>query len=490
MPSGEQAPRAEPPPPRPPPSLRGLLWLAPAPALGAFLLRAASDNLHSAEESTAGDRILLGLRTFWGEGPAWIDGVRQPLRWSPDPNFPLGTGLLFAVPHAYGWDPELFTRNLSLLAAVLASLAAAHLAHRLWGGAAALAGLALWGVPAFLRGAVVTGEETITTLFLLLGVLGLTGPRTARSVLPAALCFGATAAFRLDFLPVAAGAALLGALTVGGRLGLLWALLTGLPAAMHLVIASIVGGRWFGFAATAHHQAQAMSRSWLDWSPLALPRALLDQLGLPMLAVAGWGAFVALRRGPPAQVFLAVTGALLLLDELLVVTGVMQARFARYTVPLQCLLVIVATAAVGARPPRERRLLSVGALLVAVLLALWLMRGAVAGVRVAASARHPAGLRQVAAWLAVHDGQGPVLTSGMHPELAVWSGLGSAAIHPAGPVAHRGELQDRLLQTRATTLVLMPGDDATRAAEGGVEGCDPLAVFGVVRVLRCGAGAE
>jgi hypothetical protein len=132
-------------------------------ALPCFLL---SDNLHGLHESTAMNRLTLGLRTFYPGPPG------APMGFAPDPNFPLGSALLFSVPFHLGLPPVAFGRLWALGAALGCTLLAARLLLPIAGrGGAWWGALALWSVPAFVRGAVVSGEESTATALLLGGLL-------------------------------------------------------------------------------------------------------------------------------------------------------------------------------------------------------------------------------------------------------------------------------------------------------------------------------
>ncbi|MCO4773967.1 MAG: glycosyltransferase family 39 protein, partial [Deltaproteobacteria bacterium] len=121
-----------------------------------------SDNLHSLAESTSFDRLMLGLRWLEPQGSRW------------DPNFPLGTAVLMAIPHALGLDPVAWGRGLSLLCAAGAGAVLFALVRRAAGDLAAGAAVAgMWWVPAVTRGAVVTGEEAPYLLCLLLALYGM-----------------------------------------------------------------------------------------------------------------------------------------------------------------------------------------------------------------------------------------------------------------------------------------------------------------------------
>ena len=149
--------------------LSGVSWALLVAALLAVLAPsfARSDNVHSVRETVAFDRIALSLRTFWAEQSP-PEGPSLPTSIRPDPNFPLGTSVLFALPYSLGLDPVLGSRIITLFAALLAALALGSLvAAGADTTAGVLAAAAIWGVPAFTRNAVVTGEAAPYTAVLL-----------------------------------------------------------------------------------------------------------------------------------------------------------------------------------------------------------------------------------------------------------------------------------------------------------------------------------
>ena len=103
--------------------IEGLAWVLVAVALLGVVAPAfvQSDNVHSDLETVAYDRIALSLRTFWAD-QASPDGPSLPTSFRVDPNFPLGTAALFALPYGLGLDPVFGSRLLTLFSALLAAL--------------------------------------------------------------------------------------------------------------------------------------------------------------------------------------------------------------------------------------------------------------------------------------------------------------------------------------------------------------------------------
>lgn len=436
----------------------------------------ASDNVHSAEESAASDRLYLAFRTFWGEGPSHIAGALQPLGWTPDPNYALGTPFLFLPAHLLPGDPTTWARAFAFAAAVVASLAASRLGGRLLGPIGTAAGLLLWGVPAFLRGAVVSGEEAFAAATVLVG-LGLLARNvddpTLRgpSLVVGASLTGAAALLRLDALPLALGLAALGAVALRGRRGAIWLALCALPVIVHLGVAASVSGDPFAFADSIGHQAQAVAHSGEDFGGSALWKGWLAELGWGGLGLTGLGIAVLWRRpGSPRLVAAAITLALAV-DAGLVLMGVMQPRFARYFVPAFSLASLAWPAAVVQLAPYLPR--AARTALPALCGLLFAVFGGLRARDQSRTARLPEGLLPACRWLRNQE-PGTVVVSGQHPEFAVRLGWGGGAIHPAGPVQDRTGLVRVLTERGARWVVLLPDDDATRVAHPRPANCEQV----------------
>jgi hypothetical protein len=462
-----------------------------------------SDNVHAIEESVAFDRLLLGLRTFWPEGRGDAPGTdglppfpANLRRWALDPNFPLGTAFVFGLPHALGVDPVTWGRLHSLAWAMAAALAwGASLARA--GGAAvgALGGAAVFTIPAFTRGAVVSGEEApyaglyaVSTWLLLRardawnsGEAAAAG-RARRSALLAALAGSATVLFRLDALTLLPGLALAGLLALGRRRGLLFGAALGLGGLLHLGVSWRVYGDPLNFAHNAARVTRDTASPGGDFHWARLPEIVAWQaagpLGPALLALAALGVVALLRRDPaepaePAGWTQGVGPVLALLslwlacaDEWIVVRGSMQPRLVRYLVPMLMPLPGLAILGAAAWVPGPRRRLALGAALAV------FGTAAAAGVprawADAAAIRLPDGLEEAcrAAGEAARASGVSVVVSGWHPECTLFSRLPPGRIQPiVGP--RRGppdalQLRAEIERRRADLLVAVEPDAVAR----------------------------
>ena len=309
--------------------------------LGAVVLPAfvASDNLHAVVESTSYDRLVLGLRTLRPSG-----GIP---RW--DPHFPLGTAVVMAVPWGVGLDPVGFSRGLSFMAALVAALGVFALLRRAAGPLAGAAGAAaIWLVPSFTRGAIVTGEEAIYTALVVFAALALARGHGAQRPLPwmfaSLLAINGTVLFRLDAMTLVPLFALLGLAAFGPRRGAIHGALCFLTTALHIAVSAWVTGDPLGFARVASMNIRRNASGFDALGPAVLPANLAAELGgWPVLVAALLGAVVLLRR-PRERAAGRVLGILLvgvlLIDLVLTMAGAMEARTMRYLVPALVLCVV------------------------------------------------------------------------------------------------------------------------------------------------------
>jgi hypothetical protein len=372
-----------------------------------------SDNVHAFEESTAFDRLALARRTFWYSPGA---SLWSPSTWRLDPNFPLGTAFVFgALPQH---DLVAWARLHSAVWAVFSTVVGWRLLCPLTGPiVAGIGAAAFWTVPAFARGAVVSGEEAPFTALLLLALLGLLRPGWRWAVV-ACLAANATVLWRIDAMAVLPGFAVVAVLAWGWRRGLLWSLASGLTSLLHFAVSGEVNGDWLAFA----RQAQAVTRSTsIDSSSDTLTEILAliagGVGGTPALAVAALGILSLLWKG-------GMTGRAIALLTLWLATvygavgwlGVLQIEFLRYLVPLLVLIVAAAPCVVLTGP---RRTVVPLTLLLAVGLGVQLHQSAVASTRQAAVARVPDGLEGAAHWLAMCAGGERTLSTSHLAELLV-----------------------------------------------------------------------
>ncbi len=379
----------------------------------------ASDNLHATLESTSYDRLLLGLRTF--------DPAPGIPRW--DAHFPLGTAALMSVPWALGLDPVLFGRVVSMVGALVAALALFALLRRAAGPVAAAAGAAaVWFVPAFTRGAVVTGEEAPCTALLLLAALALVKGYGSvdknRWMFASLLAVNGMVLFRLDAMTLVPLFALLGFAAWTPRRGALFAVgCFGTTAGQMLLSARTLGDP-IEFARVASLNIRRNTRGFDVLGPDVLPVNLASELGgWPILAGALLGLGVLLRgrdgERPAARTLGVLLGGTLLADLVLTMLGAMEARTTRYLVPLLTLCVGGNAALVGMLTRRGQW---AGAAVGLGLGALLLGQGFEVR-RQALEERLPEGLVETAQWLGANAGSGRVLVGEQHPTIVVESGL-------------------------------------------------------------------
>lgn len=440
------------------PLLLVLLVLVPA-----FL---GSDNLHARVESTSFDRLMLGLR--------WLNPV--PHRW--DPNFPLGTALLMAVPHALGLDPVLWGRLLSLGAAGVAAVLLFALVRRAAGEAAgAVAAAAIWLIPAVTRGAVVTGEEAPYLALLLAGLLALVRAASGgwRWLLLSALAANATVLLRLDAMTVVPLFGLLGVWLLGVRRGALLGVLSLGTTLLHMAVSWRMSGDPIGFARVASFNIQRNADGFDVLGPGLLPLNLVGELGWAVLGIAGFGGVWLWKAATPAARALGAAWVWLFVVDLgLTMVGAMEARTMRYLVPL--LVLTTAVAAVGAtrdgmpRPERWpwlRWMLPVG-------LALSLLSNVPEIRRQTREERLPDGLADAARWLGAHDEGRPAVVGEEHPTFVVLGGLDhvtTGVLPPGSPDDNRATVvRETVDGAGATWLVEVssnPPRDAIEAAFPG-----------------------
>lgn len=379
----------------------------------------ASDNLHAVVESTSYDRLMLGLRT--------LEPAPGTPRW--DAHFPLGTAALMAVPWSTGLDPVGFGRVVSLLSALVAALALFALLRRAAGPAAAAAGAAcIWLVPAFTRGAVVTGEEAICTALMLLAALALVRGHAAEHkagwMVASLLAINGMVLFRLDAMTLVPLFALLGFAAWGRRWGAAHGLACFASTIGHVWISAATIGDPIGFARVASMNIRRNADGFDALGPDVLPVNLAAELGgWPVLVGALLGLAVLLRgrdgERPAARTLGVLLGGTLVIDLALTMSGAMEARTMRYLVPLLALGVAGNAALVGMLLGRSRW---VGAAIGVGIAAL--LVGQVPEIRrQAAEERLPVGLVETAGWLGEHAGAGRVLVGEQHPTFVVESGL-------------------------------------------------------------------
>jgi len=496
---------------RGPAELRPSLLIAGLIALVAALwiaCLALSDNIHSLTESTAYDRLVLAQRTFWVH-----DHSLPWPRW--DPNFPLGTAVLFALPQLVGLDPVLFGRLHSLLWACAAALTLAALVRRsLPQLPAALVVLVLAGVPAFVRGAVVSGEEATATALLLLGLLGLlagieddseaavVARRRSRAWLVASvLAVSGTVLFRLDLMLAVPGFMLAGIWLLRGRAGLAYAAGCCSSTLLHLALAwHVQGGSPLAFVRAAHTTTARSADGFAgDGGAFAMVGTLAPQLGGPWL---GWlalilvfGAAAALLRGSqsrPARLLAIAWLWLLVAYQSAALAGILEVRSARYLVPLlalSCPLLVHGAALLagrlGARPARA---------IVALLAALMFCLGGITALGEARSARLPDGLLDCSLWLGEKAEDGRVLVAERHPVVVLHSGLPyeqTDVLPGSGPQAlNAGQLIQALQERRARWLLAFPGQPPSAVLSDPAVGLETRKQCSRLQVLEWTGGSS
>lgn len=455
--------------------LSGLSWALLVAALLAVLAPsfARSDNVHSVRETVAFDRIALSLRTFWAEQSP-PEGPSLPTSIRPDPNFPLGTSVLFALPYSLGLDPVLGSRLITLFAALLAALALGCLVAALADTTAGvLAAAAIWGVPAFTRSAVVTGEAAPYTAALL-GSAALLAwerkkgrPRRSRLLL-AGLLLGMAVLFRLDAFALAPVWIVAVAMVFGLASAAIFSA-SALPFfACHLLVSWQIYGSPVAFARSAARVTQHNAAP-NDLPLLLLLQALNEQLTLPLVVVAtlaGCLALVAFLRGGDHRRSATVFAGILLAGTVaayVVMTGsgAMEPRLQRYLVPLFALAL---GAALSFAWGRESALFRRGLVLAYVLFLL--VSGREQALREARELVLPAALPEIASWLVEEYPGSQVRVSGYHPEMVVLSGLPETIIKPL-PRGADGVLDVEVLarQRKAVGPLLVAFDGDPLAAQ-------------------------
>ena len=428
----------------------GLAWALLVLALVAIVGPAFlhSDNVNADQETVAYDRIALSLRTFWADQPR-PEGLSLPSSYRPDPNFPLGTAALFALPYSLGIDPVLGSRLLTLSFALLAALALGLLVAACADGrAGVLAAAAIWAVPAFTRNAIVSGEAAPYTAALmgsaavLAWELRRTTPRRGRLLLAGAL-LGCSVLFRLDAFALAPVWIVAAALLFGRRAAGLVILGVSPPFLLHLYVSLTCSDSAFGFAATATRVTRQHLPSG-DEPLLRLIEAAASQLSAPvtLLAVFAAGVFATgvLRRDRRAHEPRLLVGLLLAgtiaAYMVMVSARSMDPTLHRYLVPLFALSLVSALLLAWGRDlsrfSRVRRwllMMAVCALLV---------RGGAQSRAAASEVRLPESLPELAAWIGQLHPQPMVRVSGFHPELVVLSGRSERRIQPLHRDAHGG----------------------------------------------------
>jgi hypothetical protein len=414
--------RAPDPPPSPWPRRVALAALATPVLVLVVPLFVASDNVHSVEESTAFVRLVLPLFALQGGG-FW-----------PDPNFPLGTCSVFALPHLLGLDPVLFGRLHALGWATVATVVAARLFGRFLGPLrGALAGASLWVVPAFVRGAVVSGEEAPCAALLLIGLAGLVAVSegsagrsaggTWRLTIVSGLAAGSVVLFRLDALVVVPLLALLALPLLGLRRGLAFGAAASLAPALHLVHSARVYGDPLHFARQVMVVARA-SRGDAVTDAGGVPIQLMGELGFVVAPLAALGAIVLWRRGGPGRAVVAMACGATLAWWLMGAAGAFEPRFVRYLVPALVLWPPLAVAGASALLERfaatgGRR----GTVAIALLVGLLLFGCGVRAWGDAREARLRPGVREVAAWLAEEGPRERILFDRASDEILILAGL-------------------------------------------------------------------
>jgi len=431
-----------------------------------------SDNIHSDRETVAYDRIALSLRTFWAEERR-PEGVSLPTSIRPDPNFPLGTAVLFALPYSLGLDPVLGSRLLTLFAALLAALALGSMVSAVAGrSAGVLAAAAIWGVPAFTRSAVVTGEAAPYTAALLGSAAVLVWERKQERPRPwrlllAGLLLGVTVLFRLDAFALAPVWLVATAMIFGLAAAAIVAA-AALPFfACHALLSWHIQGSPVAFARIAarvtQHNAAPNDPSWYG-----LLQALNEQLSLPLAVVAALAASLAvvavLRRGEQRRSG-TLFGGLLLAGTLaayalMTGSGVMEPRLHRYLVPLFTLALGAGLSLAWGRGPSLLR-----RALVLVWVVYLLGSGRDRALQDAQELLLPEGIVELASWIAEDHPETQVRVSGYHPELVVLSGVPETIIQPM-PRGEGGTLSlEKLARERSAPsgqlLVAFDGDPLT-----------------------------
>lgn len=391
--------------------------------------------MHSLVESVAGHRLTLGA-TLLAPDPRLAPGP-VPALPGLDPNFPLGTAAVFHLPFALGLDPVLFGKVHSLAWLLVATGCVVALLKPVVGPAvAALAATALWGIPAVVRGGMISGEEAPCAGLLLLGLLALraaatdgpAGPRAPARVVGAAMLFGSATLFRLDALVFLPGFVLAAALLRGAPGGLAAAVGASVVPAGHAVASWLVHGQPLGFA----QRARDVSAARMDPGTLApigdLILLLQGQIGPLALGIAAVGAALGLKhRDPWLRALSAQTAVAAALLAGVVGLGFLDPRIVRYFVPLLMLLgpaaVVGAAAAVGRRHPEHAVAAAMGMLLTIA------GPGLIGAKRATEEVRYPAGLRAAGVWIAWNAGEQRIVVNRWAAEAALLARVPSWRFH-------------------------------------------------------------
>jgi hypothetical protein len=385
----------------------------------------SSENLHSAGESTSYDRIGLGIRTFWGQPGA---SFWSPSTWTPDHNFPLGTALVFALPSLLELDPVGLLRAHSALWAAVASFAVFRLLRpQVTPLIAAAAASALWWVPTFARGAVVTGEEAPTFGLMMLGLLGLSRARShPRALLLSCLAVNGMVLFRLDAIFIPPAFALAGFWVVGGRRAIAYAVGCAGTTLLHLGITWALTGDPVAFARVATRVTGGISLK-THVGPLDFATAISGYLGgWLLLGLAAVGLFTLFRRGLiGGRLLVAATLWLGLGYSLAAGVPILEVDIGRYFVPLTALLAAGVPLSALALPQRGR--IREGAALGGLVLLASLNVGTIK--TQAQEARLEPGLVAASAWLAMCAPELATLSTHRAPALQLAAGYRRQPVH-------------------------------------------------------------
>lgn len=354
-----------------------------------------SENLHSAGESTTYDRIGLAVRTFWGQEGA---SFWAPRTWAIDHNFPLGTAFVFALPMVFKADPVALLRWHSALWALVASLAMFRLLQpRVSPILAACAASAMWWVPTFVRGAVVTGEEAPTIGLMMLGLLWLTRAKNSpRSLFLSCLAVNGMVLFRLDAIFIPPVFALAAFWIVGRRPAIAYAIGCAGTTVLHLGVTWALTGDPLDFARVATRVTEGISLK-QSVGTVDFVSAIAGYLGgwLP-LGLAAMGLAVLLLRGHREErLLVGVTAWLALGYGFAARVPALEVDIGRYFVPLTALLAALIPLAATSLP--KRGLVREGGALAALALLASLNLGTIRAQAI--EARLEPGLLAASAWL-------------------------------------------------------------------------------------------
>jgi len=388
-----------------------------------------TDNVHSLIETVAGHRLTLGFALLH-QDPGLVADAAAPIP-GLDPNFPLGTAILFRVPWALGLDPVLFGRLHALGWLLVGTGCVVALVRPLAGHAvAAIAAASLWGIPAVVRGGMVSGEEAPCAGLLLLGLTVLVSAAESgreersrrRRAFAGGLLAGGAVLFRLDALIFLPGFVTAAVFLLGRRDGLLATAAAALWPALHVLASWATYGDPLRFARRAREVSSTRVAEG-TFEPIGdLVLALQGQVGLLALVVAGVALAVGLLH--PLRVGRALAGqslAAVVAFSVVVLAGVLDPRIDRYFVPLLVLLgpaAVVGAAAGAARWRPEAATAAAAAIGLTILLP-----GTAQSVRAAHDATYPSGLREASAWLAEHAPGERVMTNRWAAELSLEGGL-------------------------------------------------------------------